>query len=142
MSGAAALLAQTSPLNEEQRSLLSLLDAAADNVTVIDTGSVDDSVEIEQKYADVWELYLGCNDPGTGLIADFADARNRSFDIATGDWVLWLNPDEEVVSFSPQQVRAALAMVIAVCTTTIKCTAMAGKFFCNLSRVYHKSSLV
>jgi hypothetical protein len=37
MSGATALLAGTSPLNEEQRSLLELLDAAADNVeTIID----------------------------------------------------------------------------------------------------------
>ena len=35
MSGAAALLAGTSPLNEEQRSLLQLLDAAADNVIAI-----------------------------------------------------------------------------------------------------------
>ena len=35
MSGAAALLAGTSPLNEEQRSLLALLDAAADSVIKI-----------------------------------------------------------------------------------------------------------
>ena len=35
MSGAAALLAGTSPLNDEQRSLISLLDAAADNVIAI-----------------------------------------------------------------------------------------------------------
>lgn len=35
MSGAAALLAGTSPLNDEQRSLLELLDAGADNVIAI-----------------------------------------------------------------------------------------------------------
>jgi signal transduction histidine kinase len=35
MSGAVALLAGTAPLNEEQRSLLELLDAATDNVEII-----------------------------------------------------------------------------------------------------------
>jgi hypothetical protein len=35
MSGAAALLADTSPLNDEQRSLLELLDAGVEHVIVI-----------------------------------------------------------------------------------------------------------
>jgi len=68
-----------------------------DELVIVDTGSVDGSVAIEQRYADVWELYLGCNDPDTGLIVDFADARNRSYELATGDWVLWVDGDDVLV---------------------------------------------
>src|SRR5207248_1268926 len=40
---------------------------------------------------------------------DFAAAQNQALDRATGDWVFWLNPDEELLSPGQEQVAALLA---------------------------------
>jgi glycosyltransferase involved in cell wall biosynthesis len=66
-----------------------------DELCVLDTGSSDESPAIAKKYADKWQLYLGCND-SDGRIADFADARNRSFEMATGTHVVWFDADDIV----------------------------------------------
>ncbi|MFM9278002.1 glycosyltransferase family 2 protein [Paenibacillus jiagnxiensis] len=59
-----------------------------DEIIIVDTGSTDDTVAIAQAYgAKVIQM------PWQG---SFADARNRSFDEATGDWILWLDADEEM----------------------------------------------
>lgn len=63
-------------------------------IVVVDTGSNDNTPEIAKKYADIFEIYTGCNDPQTGLIEDFAMARQRSFDLATQPWILWCDADD------------------------------------------------
>src|SRR5437764_689160 len=44
---------------------------------------------------------------------DFGAARNFAIEQATGDWVLWLNPDEELLPTDPKVVRQCLARVNA-----------------------------
>lgn len=65
-------------------------------IVVVDTGSSDNTPELAKKYADIFEVYTGCNDPETGLINDFSDARKRSFELATQKWILWIDSDDIV----------------------------------------------
>ena len=58
----------------------------ADEIVVCDTGSSDRTMEIAREYTDqVYEIPWD---------DDFAAARNRSIEKATGDWVLWIDADE------------------------------------------------
>lgn len=67
-----------------------------DEIVVVDTGSTDRTPEIARKYADKFEVWLGANDPVTGLIEDFAAARNRAADLGTCEWMFWLDGDDVV----------------------------------------------
>lgn len=67
-----------------------------DEICVLDTGSDDDSPAIAQRLADKFEAWTGCND-AEGRIVDFSAARNRNLAMATGDAVLWLDGDDELV---------------------------------------------
>lgn len=67
-----------------------------DEIVVVDTGSVDNSMEIARKYADKVELFLDCNDE-QGRIADFAMARQRSMDLCSHPWFFWCDGDDVVV---------------------------------------------
>lgn len=79
------------------RACLESIRPHVDELIIVDTGSVDDSPDIAKEFADAgkWELFLGCNDD-EGRIADFAMARNHSFSLATGDWVVWFDADDIV----------------------------------------------
>lgn len=70
-----------------------------EELVIVDTGSAPNSqtIEIAKKYADVFEVYTGCNDPSTGLIEDFSNARQRSFDISNQPWVMWVDADDILV---------------------------------------------
>ncbi len=67
------------------------------HIAIVDTGSKDNSVEIARKYADFVEVYTGCNDPETGFIIDFANARQRAFSHSRQPWTMWIDGDDEVV---------------------------------------------
>ncbi len=72
-----------------------------DEIVVVDTGSTDASPEIAKKYAHKWERYTGCNrNPLTGVeddcIWDFADARNKSFELASNECVWWCDSDDTI----------------------------------------------
>ncbi len=62
-------------------------------IVICDTGSDDDTPAICAKYADKYERFTACNDE-QGRIQDFALARQRSFDLATQPWALWLDGDD------------------------------------------------
>lgn len=69
-----------------------------EEIVVVDTGSTDETTrEVAQKYADKFEIFTECNDPETGLIDDFSQARQRSFDLATQPWIIWADADDLVV---------------------------------------------
>lgn len=64
-------------------------------IVVVDTNSTDNiTQEIAKKYADIFEIYTDCNDPETGLIEDFSKARQRSFDLASKPYLIWIDADD------------------------------------------------
>lgn len=68
-----------------------------DDLVIIDTGSTDGTTqEVARRYADTFEVYTGCNDPKEDRIRNFSDARQRGFDRARHDWVMWIDGDDEV----------------------------------------------
>lgn len=60
-----------------------------DEIVIVDTGSVDRSVEIAESFG-----ARVLHEPWRG---DFAAPRNTSIDAATGDWILVLDADEELI---------------------------------------------
>jgi tetratricopeptide (TPR) repeat protein len=74
---------------------------AVDEIVIVDTGSTDATVEIAKSFgAKVIEF------PWTG---SFSEARNVSFEAATGDWVMYLDADEVLVAEDVEQLRALTA---------------------------------
>jgi glycosyltransferase involved in cell wall biosynthesis len=67
---------------------LTSLRGLVDEIVVVDTGSTDDTVAIAEAHGAVvaYEPWQG----------DFATPRNRSLDLATGDWILYVDADEQV----------------------------------------------
>ena len=77
--------------NEEEHlsNCLKTLCDIVDEIVIIDTGSTDKTKEICNNFhANVYDYHW--ND-------SFADARNFGLKKATGDWILWLDADEEFV---------------------------------------------
>ena len=77
--------------NEEEHlsRCLESVQGVVDEIVIVDTGSTDRSVEIAERYGatvlhEAWE-------------GDFAKPRNTAIDAATGDWILVLDADEELV---------------------------------------------
>ncbi|MDP9401624.1 MAG: glycosyltransferase, partial [Actinomycetota bacterium] len=71
---------------------------AVDEIVVVDTGSTDRTREIALEFgAKLIEF------PWTG---SFSDARNVSFEAATGDWVMYLDADEVLADGDAQRLRA------------------------------------
>jgi glycosyltransferase involved in cell wall biosynthesis len=67
---------------------LASLRGLTDEIVVVDTGSSDGSVAIAEGHGAVV-----AHEPWQG---DFAIARNRALDVATGDWILSVDVDERV----------------------------------------------
>jgi hypothetical protein len=73
----------------------------AEEVLVAETGSTERTAELAAGLGArvlpvVWE-------------DDFAAARNHALEHATGDWILWLNPDEEFLPAGREQLPGYLA---------------------------------
>lgn len=87
-------------VRDEEEMLPRCLEAVAgavDEIVVVDTGSTDRTIEIARSFgARVVEQ------PWTG---SFAEARNRSFDEAGGDWILYLDADEVLVAEDAARLR-------------------------------------
>ncbi|MBC7545218.1 MAG: tetratricopeptide repeat protein [Candidatus Sericytochromatia bacterium] len=73
----------------------------ADEMIVLDTGSTDRTVEIA--------LEMGAKVFHFDWTGDFAEARNASLDHCTGDWVLALDGDEELVETSEAALRQLIS---------------------------------
>ncbi|MEK4514793.1 glycosyltransferase [Paenibacillus sp. FSL H8-0122] len=73
---------------------------AVDEIIIVDTGSTDRTRKIAEDFgAAVYDYPWQDN---------FSEARNYSLEQATGDWVLWLDADEEVRSGDAMNVRQVL----------------------------------
>lgn len=73
----------------------------ADEVVVADTGSTDRTVEIAKELGAAVCHFPWCD--------DFSAARNFAIDHAKGDWIFWLDSDEELLPDSVAEVRACVA---------------------------------
>jgi tetratricopeptide (TPR) repeat protein len=67
---------------------LTSLRGLVDEIVVVDTGSTDGTVAVAERHGAVMG-YEPWQD-------DFATPRNRSLDLATGDWILYVDADEQV----------------------------------------------
>lgn len=79
-------------------------------IVVVDTMSSDGSPEIAKRYADVFQEYAGPKGTWTREMYAFDDAaaaRNKSFELATGKWVGWIDADDEFVN--PEETNRLLA---------------------------------
>jgi tetratricopeptide (TPR) repeat protein len=71
---------------------------AVDEIVLVDTGSSDRTVEIAESYGArvLFHAWSG----------SFAQARNVSFDAASGDWLMYLDADEVLVAEDAAMLRA------------------------------------
>jgi glycosyltransferase involved in cell wall biosynthesis len=67
---------------------LQSLHGLTDEIVVVDTGSTDASVDVARRH----EAIVGY-EPWQG---DYATPRNRSLDLASGEWILYIDADERV----------------------------------------------
>ena len=102
-------------VRDEEKALprcLKSVQSVADEIIVVDTGSVDDTVSIAREYGAEVFRFEWCN--------DFAAARNESLKHATGDWVLQIDADEELVFDSILRLRQRILESNVICYS-IKC---------------------
>ncbi|ABO49916.1 glycosyl transferase, family 2 [Desulforamulus reducens MI-1] len=88
-------------VKNEERNLARCLNSAkdcVDEIIIVDTGSVDNTVNIAKKFDA--KIYTYQWDE------DFAAARNFSLSKAAGDWILYLDADEELEANCCQRLRA------------------------------------
>lgn len=78
---------------------LGSIEDLVDEIVVVDTGSTDDTVAIAERFGAI-VAHRRWDD-------DFSAPRNLSLDIATGDWVLYIDADEHVVSGDRTLLEAA-----------------------------------
>ena len=79
--------------------LVSLRDVV-DEIVVVDTGSVDATPDLARAHGARVEHHAWAD--------DFAAARNRSLDLARGEWILYVDADERVRADDPAALRDAL----------------------------------
>lgn len=72
-----------------------------DEIILIDTANSEDTKAIAKRYGAKW-----FHEP----FQDFSTARNASISKATGDWVLWMDCDEQLID--PQNFRRYLQSVV------------------------------
>lgn len=92
-----------------ERCLKSVL-PVADEIVVVDTGSTDRTVEIAES--------LGARVYHYSWDGSFANARNFSLEQATGEWILWMDADEELeeldYSLLEPTLRSAVENILLV----------------------------
>lgn len=85
--------------NEEDKLSKSLKCASkfADEIIVVDTGSIDHTKEIAKKWTDKIYDFEWCD--------DFSKARNYSFSKATCDYIMWLDADDFILEEDIEKLK-------------------------------------
>ena len=97
------LLSAALIVRDEEASLarcLRSLHSRVDEIVVVDTGSQDRSREIALEH--------GARLKERAWTGDFAAARNAAIDASTGEWILYIDADEELVDFPGAEVERLL----------------------------------
>jgi glycosyltransferase involved in cell wall biosynthesis len=79
---------------------LTSLHGLVDEIVVVDTGSTDASVDVARRHGAI----VG-HEPWR---SNFSTPRNRALDLATGDWILYIDADERVRAGNHAAVREHL----------------------------------
>lgn len=94
----AALIARNEERNLER--CLRSLEGLVDEIVLVDTGSTDNTVAIAERF--------GAKVSSFAWIDDFSAARNAALELSSGDWILWIDADEELVLDQPGMLHEAL----------------------------------
>jgi tetratricopeptide (TPR) repeat protein len=76
---------------------------AVDEIVIVDTGSTDRTIEIARSF--------GARVIERAWTGSFAEARNASFEAATGDWLIYLDADEVLVAQDVAALRQLTGQV-------------------------------
>ena len=107
--------------NEEQKLPRCLESVAfADEVIVLDGGSTDRTVEVAQAEGSRVEVFATWN--------GFGPQKNRVLAMATGDWVLSLDADEEVTPALAAEIRETLRQPVFDCYAIPRLSEFCGRF--------------
>lgn len=72
-----------------------------DELIVVDTGSTDHTVDIATDFGARVSYFQWCD--------DFSAARNHALDQARGEWIFWLDADEELLLESRHEIKRCMA---------------------------------
>lgn len=75
--------------------------AGFDEIVVLDTGSIDNTIELAKKYTDKVFTDYAWND-------HFAEARNMVLSKCTGDWVLSIDGDEKLETEGLEKIKVVI----------------------------------
>lgn len=110
---------------------LSLARPHVDEIVVVDTGSTDGTQEIARRYADVFDEIEWPN--------SFSIARNYSFDLATGDFILILDGDEYIPELDHWQlIRRTIQEPDIAAVQLIVRNVMRGNQILAADRIYQE----
>ena len=79
---------------------LETLQGVVDEIVIVDTGSVDGTVDIARQH--------GARVESRDWTGSFAEARNAALDLATGEWILYIDADERLAPTDRATVQALL----------------------------------
>ncbi len=84
-----------------------------DEIVIVDTGSIDDTVDVAKK--------AGAKVLNYEWINDFSDAKNFALDNCTGDWIIFLDADEWFDGNSASQIKKAIESTVKNGYSAVAC---------------------